>query len=220
MEYRIAWNGLPAAYATIDVTPGQYAGDVGYAISASASTNAFVDLFWRFRGNARATFLADRMTPMSFSYERRTNSTPEVTWIDFHAGSARTRSVYIKRERRKELDIDSADLVDPITAAFRALSSDVRVGEQLGYRVFTGEAEYRVVLSVQAEDAIEVPAGHFEALKIEPEIIRVDPEERDRRLRRATIWVTRAPLRTILRIRSEVFIGAVTLDLVRSEGST
>ena len=40
----------------------------------------------------------------------------------------------------------------------------------------------------------------------------------DPRLRGATIWVADDPLRTLLRIRSEVFVGAVTLDLVKVDG--
>ena len=35
------------------------------------------------------------------------------------------------------------------------------------------------------------------------------------RLRGATIWVADDPARTLLRIRSELFIGAVTLDLTQ-----
>jgi hypothetical protein len=217
LEYRIAWNGISAAQATINVTPERYAGDLGYVISADASTNALVDLFWRFRGTARATVLADRMIPLRFSYQRRTNSTPELTWIDFPLGAGRAESVYIKRERRKELEVEGSDLLDPITAAFRALSSDVRVGDELTYSVFTGETHYRVLLSVRGEEVVEVPAGRFEALRVEPEIIKIkDEERRDKRVRRAMIWVSRAPLRNILRIRSEIFVGAITLDLVRS----
>lgn len=36
-------------------------------------------------------------------------------------------------------------------------------------------------------------------------------------LRTATIWVADGPARTLLRIRSELFVGAVTLDLIRVE---
>jgi hypothetical protein len=86
--------------------------------------------------------------------------------------------------------------------------------------VFTGESHYQVNLKVVGPDIVDGPAGRFDALKIEPEIIKLgDEPRRDKRLRRATIWVTPAPARTLLRIRSEVFIGAVTLDLVCSEPS-
>lgn len=216
LAYRVAWNGIPAARATIDVTPGQEAGAPAYTIDARASTNWFVDLFWRFRGDARTTLLAEPVVPLSFRYERRVNRTPTQTWIDFGPALERARSGYIKPARRSEEVIDARDLTDPITAGFHALTTDARVGDVLSYRVFTGETHYRVRLLVRAEDTVEVPAGRFAALRIEPEVIKVkDGEERpDENMRRATIWVTRAPVRILLRVRSEVFVGTVTLDLV------
>jgi hypothetical protein len=215
-EYRIAWNGIPAASATIDIGTDHYGDQVGYVVSTRATTNPFVDLFWRFRGDARATLLADGLTPLSFSFQRRANSTPEMTWIDFDQRAARAQSVYIKRERRKELEADARIVVDPITAAFRALSSDVGVGDELRYEIFTGESRYQALLKIVGEERITVPAGQFDALRVEPEVFKLGTERRpDGRLHKANIWVTRAPLRTILRIRSQVVIGAVTLDLVQ-----
>jgi hypothetical protein len=221
LAYRVAWNGIPAARAAIDVTPGQEAGVPGYTISARAFTNQFMDLFWRFRGNASTTLLAEPVVPLSFSYERHVNSTPTQTWIDFAPGSHRARSGYVKPTRRHEHDIDARGLVDPITAGFHALTASARVGDTLSYRVFTGETHYRVRLIIRDEDIVEVPAGRFEALRVEPEVIKIkDGERPDKHMRRATIWVTRAPVRAILRIRSEVFVGVITLDLVQVDRSS
>jgi hypothetical protein len=65
---------------------------------------------------------------------------------------------------------------------------------------------------------IDVPAGRFRALPVVPEIWKVgDQARRDPRLRGAMIWVADDPGRTLLRIRGEVFIGAVTLDLTKVE---
>jgi len=50
-------------------------------------------------------------------------------------------------------------------------------------------------------------------------VFKVGVERRpDNRLHKANIWVTRTPLRSILRIRSQVLIGSLTLDLVQREG--
>jgi hypothetical protein len=218
MAYRVAWNGIPAAHAAIDVTRDQQAGTPGYTISARAFTNQFIDLFWRYRGNASTTLLDEPVRPLRFSYERRVNSTPTLTWIDFSPHAQRARSGYIKRAQRHENDIDTSGLVDPITAGFHALTASARVGDTLSYRVFTGEDHYRVRLMIRAEETVDVPAGRFEALRVEPEVIKIkEKEEVDKRVRRATIWVTRAPMRTILRIRSEIFIGVITLDLVQMD---
>lgn len=216
LAYVVAWNGIPAAHATIDVVPEAHADESRYTISGKATTNRFVDLFWTFRGDARATVRADSLLPVRFRYERRINSTPTVMWIDFEAASRRARSVWIEKTERREHDIDASGIVDPITAAFQALNADARVGDTLRYRVFTGETHFRVTLNVRGEETVTVPAGQFDALRIEPEVIKIKEQEKpDKRVRRAAIWVTRAPTRTILRIRSEIMVGAITLDLLR-----
>src|SRR5262245_7257860 len=63
-EYRVAWNGIPAAGATVAVTPVDLVGRRSVDVEASARTNAFVDVFWTFRGTAKATFLADGIEPL------------------------------------------------------------------------------------------------------------------------------------------------------------
>lgn len=66
------------------------------------------------------------------------------------------------------------------------------------------------------QPSLEVPAGRFHALRVVPEVWKVTTSAQpDARLRGATIWVADDPPRTLLRIRSEVFVGAVTLDLVK-----
>lgn len=216
LEYRIAWNGIPAAGATVRITPGERAGRESLVVEAQARTNRFVDLFWTFRGTARATLLADGMTPLQFVYDREMAGTPYLTEIDFAPDGA--RSVFIKGSRRRELAVDEAGVVDPITAVFRARLSGAQPGDVLRYEVWTGESRYRVQLTVGGPESIEVPAGRFTALRVEPEIWKIGREPtRDTRLRNATVWVADDALRTLLRIRSEIFIGAITLDLTELE---
>ncbi|MEO8601524.1 MAG: DUF3108 domain-containing protein [bacterium] len=216
LEYRVAWNGIPAAAATVAVTGLDLAGHPGIEVEASARTNAVVDLFWSFRGTATATFLADGVEPLRFIYERTMAGTPYLTSVDFadHQGGA--RSVSLKGHKRRELALDETGLLDPITAVFRARLSGAKPGDRLRYEIFTGEARYRIQLTVGDAETIDVPAGRFAALRVIPEVWKIGGSaELDQRLRQATIWVAADADRTLLRIRSEVFIGAVTLDLVK-----
>lgn len=215
LEYRVAWNGIPAAGASVAITPGEQAGEPSLEVEARARTNAFVDLFWSFRGTARTTMRAVDLTPLAFRYQRTMAGTPYLTWVDFDQRAHRARSVYLRGDRKQQFEVDAMDVVDPITAVFRARLSGAGPGDVRSYEVFTGEASYRVQLTVLGPDDIEVPAGRFRALRVVPTIWKLGRGGApDPRLRAATIWVADDPLRTLLRIRSEVFVGAVTLDLV------
>lgn len=218
LEYRVAWNGIPAARATVEITPGELAGLDSLVVEVRARTNAFVDLFWAFRGTARTTLLADGLTPLHFVFDREMAGTSYVTWIDFEQHGA--RSVYIKGGRRREFELDDTGIVDPITAAFRARLSGAKPGDFIRYDVWTGDSRYSVQFEVKGPERIDVPAGRFTALQVVPEVWKLKPEKApqlDTRWDRATIWVTDDPLHTLLRIRSELFFGALSLDLVKVE---
>jgi hypothetical protein len=220
LSYRVAWNGLPAAHATVSIRAEDHAGERTYTVDTSAATNAFVDLFWRFRGNARALFVARDWTPLRFRYERKIDGLRSLTTIDFSPLQQRARSHYVKGGvTKKRLDLSSLGLVDPITAVFKARHGPTEIGTQVGYDIFTGESRYRVELSFDGRDQVDVPAGSFAALRVTPRVwkIRGADQPPDRRLRGATAWVTDDDEHVLLRLRSEVFIGAVSLDLTSRE---
>ena len=216
LEYRIAWNGIPAAGATVEIKPAEISGKDSFVVEARARTNRFVDLLWRYRGTARATLLADGLTPHEFVYDREMAGTSYATRIDFDDAGA--RSVFIKGTRRQEFTVGDGDVLDPITAVFRARLSGAKSGDTLEYDVWTGESRYRVRLHVGEPQSIDVPAGRFRALPVTPELWKIGSQTQpDRRVHGAKIWVADDAARTLLRIRGEVFIGAVTLDLTDVE---
>lgn len=220
LRYRVAWNGLPAARATVDIRPERLEGRAAYTVETTARTNSFIDLFYPFRGTARVNFLARQHTPLQFVYDREIRGERELTTVDFRPDEQRVRSLHVKNgATKKRLDIAGLDLLDPITAVFKARSGSREPGTRADLEIFTGESRYRVELTVAGRDQVEVPAGKFPALRVTPKVwkIRGDEQPPDPRLHGATIWVTDDEDRVLLRIRSEIFVGAVTLDLLSRE---
>ncbi len=220
LRYRVAWNGLGAARATIRVDPSDLAGQAAYTIDATAETNRFIDLFYEFRGHSRVIFLAADQTPLHFRFDRQIRGVPSSTTIDFRPSSNRASGLYVKNGvTKRQLELPGTDLFDPITAVWRARHDDIQIGERRGYDIFTGESRYRIDLEVEARDSVKVPAGTFSALRVTPQVWKIHGDDRppDARLRHATIWVSDDDDHVLLKIRSEIFIGAITLDLVSRE---
>ena len=220
LQYRVAWNGLPAARATIHIRPDRLGDHPTYTVETTARTNSFIDLFYPFRGNARLILLRRGLMPLQFYYDRELRGVHERTTIDYLHGENRIKSLHVENGvTRSALEIAGLDLIDPITATFKARHSPSRMGATKGYDIFTGESRYRVELTPEGRDDVQVPAGTFRALRVQPKVwkVRDDDRPRDDRLQGATIWVTDDEDHVLLRIRSEVFIGAVTLDLVSRE---
>lgn len=109
----------------------------------------------------------------------------------------------------------TAEVVDPVTAVFRAIGSDAGPGDDLWYDVWTGEIRYLVKLDIRKRETIDVPAGRFAALQVVPHVWRIEGRPApDTRIRRATIWVTDDARHVPLRVQSKVFLGSVSLDLL------
>lgn len=214
LGYRVAWNGIPAGSGSVSITPGDAAGRASLVVTAQASTNAFVSVFWSFTGHLESTMLADGPTPLRFDYRRDINGHPHATTIDFDG--ARARGVYAHGGVTRVADL--VDVVDPVTAVFRARASEAGLGDALWHDVWTGEVRYLVRLDIVARETVQVPAGRFAALKVVPHLWRIEGRPApDTRLRKATIWVTDDARHVPLRIRSKVFFGSVSVDLVELE---
>lgn len=214
LDYRVAWNGLGAATALVTVSRAPLGGTDAFFVEGTAWTNRVVDIFWRFRGKAQATVLTGDLRPLRFRFDRTANRRIESTWLEFDWRQRLARGVHVKRGKRRERDIDASMALDPFTAALSALARPIAPGDSFTTRVFTGESLYAIDFEVRKEETVTVPAGRFDAYQVEPTIWKITTEQqKDRRLRKATLWVTKDTPRALLRVRSEVFIGAVTLEL-------
>jgi hypothetical protein len=120
---------------------------------------------------------------------------------------------FLRRGEERVVAVDGAHVLDPVTAIFRALNEPLRVGQQMRYEVFTGESRYRVDLTVQAEERLEVAGRVYDAWRLEPLVWKIG-QGLEPRLRNTTIWVTKGPTQTVLRVRGDVYIGAITCDLL------
>jgi len=219
LDYRVSWNGISAANATVNIARVDAGAAPLYRVEASVQTSWLVDWLWSLRARVFASFTTSDLTPLSFRYDRDMNREHSLTDIYYDPSTLHPTGFLTRRGRTTTLSVDTMDVLDPITAVFRALSQPIHVGDTFRYEVFTGEASYRVVLEVLGEDVITVAAGTFKAWRVEPQVWKVGVGACiDHRLRHATMWVSQSPVRAVVRIRSEVFIGAVNCDLQHLDG--
>lgn len=213
LEYRLTWNGIPAASAAIEVKRDDTRSTESYLVEARTRTSALVDFFYSLRGTVVSSFDA-ALSPLGFRFDREINDRPESTAIEFGGAEAFATGSHLRDRKRSVVEVGDDYVLDPVTAIFHALDQPLEPGRELVYDVFTGQSRYRVQLLVHGEETIEVGAGRFPALRVEPRVWKVG-QGLEPRLRRATIWVSQGSPRLPLKVRSEVFVGAVNADLVR-----
>ena len=216
-QYRVTWNGIPAAQATVTLTEHPGTEPPTTWLWADLRTNRFVDFFWSLRAQSWAEVDAGTLRPLRFTFDRRINGKPETTRVDAETDGLLTGR-YARPWRYRLVEVNAPDALDPMTAVLRVRHALPAVGESSTYDIFTGEARYRIELHRYPSETISVPAGRFLAARIEPVIWRVDQGGPDTRVRRVTFWVTDEAPHALLRVRGEVFIGAVYADLTGWSG--
>jgi len=211
-RYRVTWNGIPAAQATVRFTEHLAQEPSITWVWVELRTNRFVDLFWSLRAQSWADIDAGTLRPRHFTFDRRINGKPELTQVEADSEGLLTGR-YARPWRYRLIEVNDASVLDPMAATLRVRQALPAVGASHTYNVFTGEARYRIEMRRYASETINVPAGRFSAARIEPVIWRVDQAGPDTRVRHLTLWVTDTPPHTLVRVRSEVFIGALYGEL-------
>ena len=209
-EYRVSWNGFPAARASVRLTVD--AAPATTEMRVQIRTNRFVDLFWSLRAESSAEVDSVTLRPRHFEFDRSIAGERELTSVVAEPDGILTGR-YQRPRRYRLMEVDGAGVLDPITAILRALREPPLLGEPRVYEIFTGEARYRIELRRQGAETIAVPAGQFKAARIEPVIWRLETNQLEKRVHRLLLWVTEDEPHMLLRVRSEVFIGAVYCDL-------
>jgi len=160
---RVRLERYPAASGIVTIAPGDVA-------DASRSSSERAHAQTRSSACSGASVAACRRrcsphgpTPRHFDYRREIGGSPYATTIDFDG--TRAHGIYLHGGSRQEVDL-AADVVDPVTAVFRARGSDAGPGDALWYDVWTGEVRYLVRLDIAASEPVDVPAGRFAALKV------------------------------------------------------
>lgn len=209
-EYKLSWNGIPAAYLTMT-----YMDDEALSwsqLQAKVRTSDFVDLFWSLRGSLWGALDTRRWTSTGFSFHRYIRSEPESTVITIGDDGSMT-GTHTRPGRDDEVQtLVAPGLTDPAAAILEMRHRLPAEGETMSFDVFTGEARYKIDFTNVGRERLSLAGGEFDAIHLEPKFWRVG--KKDDRVRQMSWWVTADKPHTLLRIRSDVFVGAVYCDLV------
>ncbi len=219
-EYLVSWEGIPVGSASIHVGTTYRDEKKMLDVVATARSAGIVALFYRLRHRSESIFSAQELKPVEFVSQQIENTRFTNLKIEFSPDGLIKSEIRKGRPNRKEevkeVSFKSENTTfDPISAAFLARSLPVNPAEELSFDVFNGEDRYLISLHVVGREKIRVAGEDYDAFKVEPSVKKLTDTERDKRLRKAYLWVSTDGRREVLKLESEVFIGSVSATLVR-----
>ena len=209
-DYDVSWEGIPAASASITMLPD---GDK-YRLIAEANTASAIGIFYKLKYRAEG-LIDDSFKPIRTLVTQKENSKERVTEISFDEKTGMIQATRTKKGKGTEVESFNPhnDTLDPFSSAILARSMPWKIGQSRTFDTFNGKTRYLITLTCEDEKEMTINGEQRLVSIVVPQVMNLNDETKNKKLRRAEIYVTADNAREILQIKSEVFIGNVYVRL-------
>jgi hypothetical protein len=210
LEFRLKWQGISAADATLEV----FGGEQGQVLfRATARTIGLADLLYPVRSQIDSTvwidgFLADRYIKTGQEGRGDTREVEELVF-DLEGGSAQLSE---DGELRDPVEVPR-DVKDPFSAFYAFRVSEPDENGTLELTITDGKRVKDGKVRIVGREQVKTPAGTFDTFKIAPDIEGLGGVFRKSPGATLFIWVTDDEWRRPVMMRSKVSVGSFTARL-------
>jgi len=220
LTFQIRWGLITGGYATLSVPSIDRIGhEQAYHILSEARSTGMVDTFYRVRDKNEAWL--DTTEPRSLRYSKKIlegkYSVDEVVELDqaartFHTTEVRHDKNNAREEKRGGIP---SNVLDVLSSLYYIRSQPLKVGQSFTIDVHSGDKSWPLLVNVKKREKIKVKAGKFVCYRVEPVL-------RERGIfiskgKKLEVWLTADARHMPVLMRSEIFIGHVSAELVRQK---
>lgn len=214
-RYGFGWSGFPGA--TADVRFTKPSGD-RFQIEGTIHTIGLVRTLWKFEANHTSIVDAATLHPLEVKQIENVRSKKTVTTLSFEPNGVTSRETETpgKNSGPKIRRFDSPHLFDLLSALLYLRSQPLQERSVQRVVVYPATSAYLVTVTVQGRERLTVPAGTYNAIKLDLQLSKIGKNrelEPHRKFRRATVWMSDDPDRLLLKIEAQIFVGSVFAEL-------
>lgn len=211
LDFKLKWGIITAATARLEVLQKE---DGSIVVRASARTVPFLDSIYPVRETVESRLsLPDHRVQRYFKSGKEGRGPAGVDEILFD-WSRRTATLTRDGESREPIEVP-VGVQDPISSFYAYRASEVVDYGPVVLDVTDGKKVADGEVRVVGRETVEVPAGIFEAVIVEPEIEGVGGIFKKSPNATIQIWLTDDEWRTPLKLRSKVAVGHFTAVLTK-----
>ncbi len=210
--YTFSWSGVPVATVTITSGESRTADSRTFDVYVRGSSNAFLDLFWRYRLNAQGQVRLQPYGPVSFSAEEAIKRHGRITRVEFDAKRV-VRAFRNKDAVIREYTFDAPNGYDILSTVFTVLNLDLEVGSQYRFDTLAGAGRFLVTVFADAREPISVAGQSVDAFRLRILTEELTDPEDSHKHRETLLWVSAERPRRMLKAQSKLFVGSVYAEL-------
>lgn len=220
LEFEVKWGVLSVGTANLIASRVEdFNGTTAVRIVSETTSNKFCDAFYKVRDLNESWIEAHDFYSLGYSKKLREGSFFRDEWVLYDYDHRTFLSKTVNRDGSflyKKGDIPPAGRVqDVLSSMYSIRNKPLKVGDQIDLVANTRE-NWPLVIKVLYHTRIDVPAGRFDTVVVEPFLTKEGIFiQKGRRLQ---IWMTDDPRHIPVAMSVEVFFGHVSAQLVRING--
>lgn len=219
LTFAIKWGVVTGGYSTLSVQGIEpFAGEPAYHIVSEAHSTGIVDTFYHVEDRNDAWMGA--LSPRSLRYEKRISEGKYKVHetVDYDHQNNRFKMEEVRFDKNthevKEGDIPP-NVLDIFSSLYYIRTLPLEVGKSYTIDVHSGKKTWPLVVHVKKREKIKVKAGKFDCFRVEP-VLR-EPGIFISKGKKLEVWMTADERHMPVLMRSEVFIGHVSAELVKQK---
>ena len=226
LKFKLKWGFIPAGEAELEVMPIETINGVKtYHFVMKARTNSFIDKIYKYR--SRIDAYADLEMTHSLLYLKKTQerkSTKEVrVQFDWEKNEAHYRRVKIRPGRTPKIsnrDQRTALLpgsFDPLSIFYYTRLTQLGNNSLIEYPVTDGKKCVVARADIVKRVNIKVHGKNYDTFLVQPDLKHLEGVFNKSKNAKIHLWVTADRRRLPVRMKSRVFVGSFTGELVSIE---
>lgn len=214
LKYGIYYSFIRAGTAYIK-TRGltEINGRTAFLLQTTAFSASVIDPFFKVRDVNYSWLDAENFSSLGYSQSVREGSYKRDEWLTFDYGNR----LYYGEVRKKESPrVISGELQEPVLDMLSALyfvrAQPLTLGQDIVFDIVNREKRYPLLVKVLKKETVKTAAGKFNCIVVEPQFrgegIFVSKGKS------LKVWLTDDKYRMPVKMKSEVFIGSVSAELL------
>jgi hypothetical protein len=226
LTFKLKWGIIPAGSATLEVQPMMvFNGVPTYHFVMKARTTPFIDAIYRYRNHINA--YADQQLTHSLYYHKRTELGAKIredkVHFDWETSEARFTRTGKYPGEKPEIQTEQRRIplmlgaFDPLSIFYYTRQLDVGPGAPVERPVSDGRKCVLATAMILKRETIRVNGKDYDTYLVEPDLKHVGGVFEKSKDAKIQLWVTADKRRLPVKIKSRVYVGYFTAELVSAE---
>ena len=228
LTFDLKWGIIPAGRAVLEVkSMTEVNGVPSYHFVMQVKTNAFIDSIYRYR--SRVDAYADRQLTRSLHYHKKTElgvkTKEDRVQFDWAVQEARFNRTGTYPGENPEVQTEQRRIplmlgtFDPLSIFYYTRQLEVGPGAPIERPVSDGRKCVMATAMILRREKLRINGMDYDTYLVEPDLKHVGGVFEKSKDAKIQLWVTADERRIPVRIRSKVFVGHFTGELVSVEPS-